>query len=179
MILSFPDSIIPQKLPLPKEIKRVILTDLTEKHLKEQLDSIINNNGLIGAFIHLNPITVTTTTAKAILKQIFLMAKHLKKSLNETAKNQRSWFITVTHLDGKLGLGENSNFESITGGLFGLTKTLNLEWQNVFCRTIDLSPELSIEMAVNSIIGENFDPNILITEVGYTLNNRFTIDGVI
>lgn len=132
IILSFPGSIIPQKLPLSKEIKRIILVDLTEEHLKQQLDSVINNNGLIGAFIHLNPITVSATKAKTILKHIFLMAKLLKISLNEISKSQRSWFITVTHLDGKLGLGENNNFQSITGGLFGLTKTLNLEWQNVF-----------------------------------------------
>lgn len=132
IILSFPGSIIPQKLPLSKEIKRMILVDLTEEHLKQQLDSVINNNGLIGAFIHLNPITVSATKAKTILKHIFLMAKLLKISLNEISKSQRSWFITVTHLDGKLGLGENNNFQSITGGLFGLTKTLNLEWQNVF-----------------------------------------------
>ena len=132
IILSFPGSIIPQKLPLSKEIKRIILVDLTEEHLKQQLDSVINNNGLIGAFIHLNPITVSATKAKTILKHIFLMAKLLKISLNEISKSQKSWFITVTHLDGKLGLGENNNFQSITGGLFGLTKTLNLEWQNVF-----------------------------------------------
>ena len=132
IILSFPGSIIPQKLPLSKEIKRMILVDLTEEHLKQQLDSVIDNNGLIGAFIHLNPITVSATKAKTILKHIFLMAKLLKISLNEISKSQRSWFITVTHLDGKLGLGENNNFQSITGGLFGLTKTLNLEWQNVF-----------------------------------------------
>ena len=176
IILSFPGSIIPQKSPLSKEIKRMILVDLTEEHLKQQLDSVINNNGLIGAFIHLNPITVSATKAKTILKHIFLMAKLLKISLNEISKSQRSWFITVTHLDGKLGLGENNNFQSITGGLFGLTKTLNLEWQNVFCRAIDLSPSLNIETRVNSIIAELFDPNLLITEVGYTLNNRFTIE---
>lgn len=45
-----------------------------------------------------------------------------------------------------------------------------------FCRAIDLSPSLNIETRVNSIIAELFDPNLLITEVGYTLNNRFTIE---
>jgi len=45
-----------------------------------------------------------------------------------------------------------------------------------FCRPIDLSPSLNIETRVNSIIAELFDPNLLITEVGYTLNNRFTIE---
>lgn len=36
IILSFPGSIIPQKSPLSKEIKRMILVDLTEEHLKQQ-----------------------------------------------------------------------------------------------------------------------------------------------
>ena len=176
MVLSFPESIVTDRLPLLEGINRVILSDLTEEHLQQQLDNIIKNYGLIGAFIHLNPLTVTTRQAKAILKHIFLVAKHLKKSLNETAKIARSWFVTVTHLDGELGLGRNSNFEPITGGFFGLTKTLNLEWQNVFCRAIDLNPNLDQKKVINSIIAELYDPNLSITEVGYSLNTRVTLN---
>lgn len=176
VIVSFPESIIEEKLPLPKEVERVILSDLTEEHLKQQLNNIINSYGLIGAFIHLNPLIVTATAAKTILQHVFLVAKHLKNSLNETANKQRSWFVTVTHLDGKLGLGEDSHIEPIIGGLFGLTKTLNLEWQKVFCRAIDLNPNLDIQTAVEAIVAELFDPNLLVTEVGYTSNKRITIE---
>ena len=175
IVLSFPQSIVTERLPLPEEVNRAILSDLTDEHLQQQLDNIMSNYGLIDAFIHLNPLKVTAIKAKAILKHIFLVAKHLKKSLNQTAKIGRSWFVTVTHLDGELGLGENTNFEPINGGFFGLTKTLNLEWQNVFCRAIDLSPNLDIETDIKSIIAELYDPNLLITEVGYTLDKRITI----
>ncbi len=175
VVLSFPESTMTEKLPLPERINHVILSEMTEEHLKQKLETVVNNYGEVGAFIHLNPVNVTKSQAKALVKQVFLIAKHLKKSLDEAVKQGRSWFVTVTHLDGELGLGENSKFESIIGGFFGLTKTLGLEWQNVFCRTIDLSPDLDIEIAVNSIIAELYDPNLLISEVGYSLHKRTTI----
>ena len=175
VVLSFPESIIKEGLPLPRGINRVVLADISEEHLKQKLGAIAKNYGAIGAFIHLSPLTTTIITAKAILKQVFLIAKYLQKSLNAAAKQGRSWFVTVSRLDGQLGVGEKTNFKPINGGLFGLTKTLNLEWKKVFCRAIDISPSLEIGAAARSIIAELYDPNLLITEVGYRLNQRITL----
>jgi len=175
VILKFPQSIITEKLSLPKGINSITLSDMSEQHLKETLESINQSYGSICAFIHLNPPTLTAKTAKAILKQVFLIAKYLQKSLNETAKKARSWFITVTHLDGKLGLGNKQIDQTITGGFFGLTKTLNLEWEKVFCRAIDLSPSLDTETSVKAIMAELYDPNLLVSEVGYDSQTRVTI----
>ncbi len=173
--LRFPESIIKERVPLPRGINRVVLADMSEEHLQQQLEAISNNYGAIGAFIHLSPLTTTSSNAKAILKQLFLIAKYLQKSLNAAAKQGRSWFVTVSRMNGKLGVGEETNFNPIDGGLFGLIKTLNLEWKKVFCRAIDLSPNLDTQTAVNSIIAELYEPNLLITEVGYTLNQRITL----
>jgi NAD(P)-dependent dehydrogenase (short-subunit alcohol dehydrogenase family) len=175
VVLSFPESILSTQSLLPEGINRIVLIDMSEKHLQQQLGAISDNSGEIGAFIHLNPLATTTNTAKAILKHVFLMAKYLQKPLNAAAKKGRSWFVTVSRLDGQLGLGEKTNFNPINGGLFGLTKTLNLEWEKVFCRAIDISHNLDVETAVQSIIAELYDPNLLITEVGYRLNQRITL----
>ena len=177
VVLSFPESIIKERLPLPRGINRLVLADMSEEHLQQQLGAIAKNYGAIGAFIHLSPLTTTTSTAKAILKQVFLIAKYLKNSLNVAAKQGRSWFVTVSRLDGQLGVGEKTNFNPINGGLFGLTKTLNLEWEKVFCRAIDISPNLETGTAARSIIAELYDPNCLIAEVGYSSQGRVTLVG--
>ncbi len=177
VVLSFPKSIMAEQCPLPSSINRVVLADMSEAHLKQQLDAIASHYGTIGAFIHLSPVTTTAEIAKATLKHVFLIAKYLKKSLNEAAQQGRSWFVTVSRLDGELGVGRKAAFSPISGGLFGLTKTLNLEWEKVFCRAIDISPKLDEETAVQSIITELYDSNRLITEVGYSSQGRATLVG--
>jgi polyketide-type polyunsaturated fatty acid synthase PfaA len=187
VIFRFPESVVKYTQSLPAEINRVVLADMSEEHLQQQLNAIANKYGSIGTFIHLNPLTqpnpdniLSDISEKAILKHVFLMAKHLKKSLNEAALHGRSCFLTVTRLDGEFGLGQSDhiiNSGVISGGLFGLTKTLNLEWEPVFCRAVDLHPELDEDKATKNIIAELYDPNRLIAEVGYSLQGRTTLVG--
>ncbi|NMG05892.1 type I polyketide synthase [Brasilonema sp. UFV-L1] len=183
VILSFPLSLVPQHSPLPPGVNRVNLVDLSEEHLQQQLATISTQYGPIGAFIHLNPLFEVTCNGKipyleeekAIVKHVFLMAKHLKKLLNEATHYGRSCFSTVTRLDGAFGLGQNVNFGPISAGLFGLTKTLNWEWEQVFCRAIDLSPHIDAEESARHIIAELHDPNRYITEVAYGSHGRVTL----
>lgn len=183
VVLSFPLSLVPQHSPLPAGVNRVNLTDLSEEHLQQQLATISTKYGSIGAFIHLNPVFEVIRNGKipyleeekAIVKHVFLMAKHLKKSLNEATYHGRSCFCTVARLDGAFGLGENVHFGPISAGLFGLTKTLNWEWQQVFCRAIDLSPQIDVEESARHIFAELHDPNRYITEVAYGCHGRVTL----
>ncbi|NEP97473.1 MAG: hypothetical protein F6K59_00410 [Moorea sp. SIO3F7] len=183
VVLSFPQSLIAEQPPLPKGVSRIVLNDLSEEHLKQQLAAITANYGSVAAFIHLNPAIVTQPNhgirfldlEKALLKQVFFIAKHLKPSLNQAARQGRSCFMTVARLDGAFGLAQNVNFGAIGAGLFGLTKTLNLEWESVFCRGIDLSPDLNAEGSAQYIMAELHDPNHYITEVGYSSLGRVTL----
>ncbi|OYE05574.1 type I polyketide synthase [Nostoc sp. 'Peltigera membranacea cyanobiont' 232] len=183
VVISFPQSLIAQQAPLPTGVTRVTLANLSEEHLQQQLQAIASHCGAIGAFIHLHPMFVGNHTGsisyneseKAIVKHVFLMAKHLKSSLNEAAKHGRSCFCTVAHLDGAFGLEYKVNFGAIGAGLFGLTKTLRWEWPKVFTRAIDLSPRLDAKQSVQNIIAELHDPNLYISEVGYGSQGRVTI----
>jgi len=183
VVLSFPQSLIAQQSALPEGITRIVLEDMSEEHLKQQLASIAESIGPIGAFIHLNPVFQTSQDSgiryfdaeKAIVKHVFLMAKYLKKSLNEAASEGRSCFYTIAHLDGVFGLGQNVNFAPIGAGLFGLTKSLNFEWESVFCRAIDLNPTFDPQQSVEYIIAELHDPNRNIAEVGYGSQGRATL----
>ncbi|QDL08014.1 polyketide synthase [Brasilonema sennae CENA114] len=183
VVLSFPQSLVPQHSPLPSGVNRVNLVDLSEEHLQQQLAIISTQYGSIDAFIHLNPLFEVIYNGKipyleqekAIVKHVFLIAKHLKKSLNETTHSGRNCFCTVTRLDGAFGLGQNVSFGPISAGLFGLTKTLNWEWQQVFCRAIDLSPQIGAEQSAQHIFAELHDPNRYITEVAYNSHERVTL----
>ncbi|MBD2517909.1 acyltransferase domain-containing protein [Nostoc sp. FACHB-973] len=183
VVISFPQSVIPQQSPLPAGVTRVTLANLSEEHLQQQLQAIATHCGKVGAFIHLHPIFVANNTGtipyieqeKAIVKHVFLMAKHLKPSLNEAARHGRSCFCTVAHLDGAFGLDYKVNFGAIAAGLFGLTKTLRWEWPKVFSRAIDLSPRLDAKQSVNHIIAELHDPNLYIGEVAYGSQGRVTL----
>ncbi|MFN6529232.1 polyketide synthase [Nostoc sp. ChiSLP03a] len=183
VVISFPQSLIAQQAPLPTGVTRVTLANLSEEHLQQQLQAIASHCGTIGAFIHLHPMFVGNHTGsisyneseKAIVKHVFLMAKHLKPSLNEAAKHGRSCFCTVAHLDGAFGLEYKVNFGAIGAGLFGLSKTLRWEWPKVFTRAIDLSPRLDAKQSVQNIIAELHDPNLYISEVGYGSQGRVTI----
>jgi polyketide-type polyunsaturated fatty acid synthase PfaA len=183
VVLSFPTDLIPA-LPtspsLPEGVSRVQLRELSEAHLQEQLAAITARYGAIGAFIHLHPASPEAESLyreqdAALLKQVFLWAKHLKGELEQTAAQGRSCFLTVARLDGALGLGQQ-RFGAIAAGLFGLTKTLAQEWPNVFCRAIDLHPDLGVDASVWAILAELHDPSRLIREVGYSaIRQRSTL----
>ncbi|MBW4477235.1 MAG: acyltransferase domain-containing protein [Tolypothrix brevis GSE-NOS-MK-07-07A] len=186
VVLSFPQSVVFQTSVLPAGVINVKLADLTEEHLQQQLSAIALNYGTIGAFIHLNPAFQVSHNGripylaeeKAIVKHVFLIAKHLKKSLNEAARSGRSLFCTTARLDGAFGLEHKVNYGPISAGLFGLTKTLKWEWQKVFCRAIDLHPAINAQESAQHIIAELHDPNNCISEVGYGSQGRVTIVSV-
>ncbi|MFM8005865.1 MAG: hypothetical protein ACKO86_13175, partial [Dolichospermum sp.] len=91
------------------------------------------------------------------------------------AKIGRSCLINVAHLDGEFGLGQTNKFSAVAGGLFGLTKSSNQEWKNVFCRSIDLNLNLDLETSIKHILTEIHDPNLLIQEVGYSSKGRVNL----
>ncbi|MBD2293389.1 SDR family NAD(P)-dependent oxidoreductase [Anabaena sphaerica FACHB-251] len=172
VVLSFPSV----QSNLPVEINRVRLNDWSEESLQQQLTDIADNFGSVATFIHLHPVfSGSSETDKAILRHVFLIAKHLKEPLNHAATKGRSCFLSVARLDGEFALGKTNNFSPISGGLFGLTKSLNQEWESVFCRSLDISPDLDAETSVKYILAELQDPNLLVTEVGYSNKGRFTL----
>ena len=109
------------------------------------------------------------------MKQVFFLAKHLKGSLTQAANLGRSAFLTVVRLDGAFGLGQWTDFSAIAGGLFGLTKTLSHEWPSVFCRVVDLSPDLTVGQAIQFILAELHDPDQALVEVANGPHGRVTL----
>ncbi len=177
VVLRLPANLVVDRLALPEGVHTVDLLDLSELALDAALKEV-NKHGPVGLFAHLalSGDGGGPEKAKAMVKLVFLAAKHLKAQLNAAAQQGRAAFFTVTRLDGAFGLsGTAPESMPITGGLFGLVKTLNLEWEAVFCRAVDLSPALDVDQSVSCILAELHDPNRLIAEAGYTVTERSTL----
>ena len=164
---------------MPDNIQRVLMEDLSESGIQNTLASLQQKYGPAGMYIHLDPQSTSaeafSESEETVARTTFLVAKHLMKNLTEAAQTNYAAFVTVTHMDGEFGLTTSGLFEPVSGSLFGLVKTLNLEWDKVFCRAIDLSPEVNSSTAVEHIMAELYDPNRLISEVGYSSKGRFTL----
>jgi len=113
-------------------------------------------------------------TSREALRSAFTVAKALHTALSESAQTGRASFITVTAMDGELGLTGRSG-KAVMGGLLGLTKTLRLEWPGVFCRSVDLDPGIDANRGAELVMAELSDPNRLISEVGYGPRGRVTL----
>jgi NAD(P)-dependent dehydrogenase (short-subunit alcohol dehydrogenase family) len=203
VLLRFPQAVIENEmLPLPSPINHVTLDNMHEEHLAERLAAIADTYGPVGALVHVHPVwkheptddggqtawkrqqispALAPSASEAILSHVFLMAKHLKPSLTAAARESRHCFMTVTQLDGALGISQEPGAFKATsglaaGGLAGLIKTLDLEWGDVFCRAVDLMPDLDGTRAVQAILAELHDPNRLVLEVGYGPMGRVTLE---
>ncbi len=168
---------------LPKGVQKIRIQTADEEEVQSKMEALIAKNNKVAAFIHLNPVAKSRSKAvlnipdkeNQILKTVFLMARHLKKPLTAVGNNCRPAFLTITQMDGQFGLNGIKTNDPLPGGFAGLAKTLRLEWTDVFCRAVDLHPEIDAESAVAYIQAELHDPDLHIAEVGYTPEGRFTL----
>jgi acyl carrier protein len=75
VVLSFPETLVAQPQPSTLPIPRIVLKDLSEAHLKQQLDAITQQYGSIAVFIHLQPRFENSTIA-ATPKHSQMMLHH-------------------------------------------------------------------------------------------------------
>ncbi|MDH5560655.1 MAG: SDR family NAD(P)-dependent oxidoreductase [Deltaproteobacteria bacterium] len=180
-VLNPPKSYLKSKTRFPESVFQTELNDFSEKTISETLALIKTRFGLITSFIHLHPIFPINFKKpdffdfkeKAILKFVFFMAKHLKVELTGIDNVFNNRFLCFLRLDGKLGLGDEPGFSTVSGGFFGLLKTLNVEWGRVFIKALDVHPKLSPATAAEKIIDEFFNPDHSLVEVGYHPDGRY------
>jgi NAD(P)-dependent dehydrogenase (short-subunit alcohol dehydrogenase family) len=159
----------------------ISLRDYSDEAVREAL-AAAQPFGHIGGFIHLHPhfefqhgqFTQHFQAERQIVKAVFFLAKHLQPALNGLHSRQRPAFLTVTRMDGQLGQGRRGNVSVVGGGLPGLVKCLNLEWSPVFCRALDIAPELPNEAIATQILAELHDADVRHTEVAVSAEGRFT-----
>ncbi|WP_425511166.1 SDR family NAD(P)-dependent oxidoreductase [sulfur-oxidizing endosymbiont of Gigantopelta aegis] len=181
IVMQLPNSLVAKPSSLPKGVKSIKLPKVSDEELANTLTALTSEHTING-FIHLS----AKPSAKGskikfgkrestILKMVFFTAKHLKEALTNKPEQGRHFFISMTYMDGEIGTGGHNRFELNQGGLNGLIKTVNLEWEAVFCRAIDLSPEIDDKQGAQLLMAEAFDPDLSVTEIGYSDNGRMTL----
>ena len=183
VVLRLPTSLVGARPALPPGVGRVALHDLSEGQLEQALRMIAEGYGPVGGFIHLHPqpaalphtTDLLNDSEQQIVRLIFLAAKLLAPTLTTAGRSGRSLFMAVTRMDGELGTGTGRAVSPVGGGLFGLVKTVHQEWAGVFCRGIDLSPEIGAEQSAQMIVAESSDPDLRLVEVGYGPRGRATL----
>ncbi|SER96007.1 type I polyketide synthase [Streptomyces qinglanensis] len=135
------------------------LRDRGEEALREARDRLLSPDGRLDLCVLVEGSGQVHHAQDATdrLRHSVLVAKHLVPALKASvSQGRRGAFVTVTRLDGALGLagcgGEPG--AALLGGLGGLTKALGVEEPDLFCRTVDLAPGTAAEEAAARVLGE-------------------------
>ena len=172
-VLTFPNEAVRNSgMALPAGVKEHVLSEISDDAIGKLVSGL---GGKVSQFIHLHPhfrfpmgqLGLQFDKEKDLTKATYLLAKHLKPSLNEIAEKHRTAFMVVTRLDGAMGTQNPGTVSVFGGGLFGLTKSLNQEWVKVYCRGVDLDPEIKAEMASEKILAELYDADQCIVDTCY------------
>jgi NAD(P)-dependent dehydrogenase (short-subunit alcohol dehydrogenase family) len=175
---------------LPEQVPVVALDGNEEGAVRDALVEI-QRHGPVGTVVIVHPQPAPDRGAAVetgagpwdatSLRLPFLLAKHLQPVLNAAAalsSGTRVGFVTVTRLDGALGLTGRSSGSPIQAGVLGMTKALRLEWPEVFCRAVDLDPDMATDAAAHAVVAELLDPDRLTAEVGWGREGRVTLTAV-
>jgi NAD(P)-dependent dehydrogenase (short-subunit alcohol dehydrogenase family) len=166
---------------LPESVTEYVLPDRQAETIRMRLSQLAKP---VSQVIYLHPrftsqvdvLTFAGAQEKDCLKTAFLLAKYVKQSLTEITWQTRPAFLIVTRQDGAFGTANSGQDAILGGGLSGLTKSLNLEWPTVFCRAVDLSPELVPTEAAEKIRQELYDADQCLTQTAYSSDGkRFTL----
>jgi len=181
-VLSFPTSVVAHRAAVSSDILHLELDAMDEASLVSALEKITQRLGDVGAFIHVQQVEhdqneLFSESSKQSLLNTFLAAKHLKKMLASAGESGRAAFFTVSRIDGGFGYKSGiTSAELVQGGLAGLTKSINQEWEHVYCRALDIAPELEPKMVADAIVAELYDSNPSHVEVAISKDGRAMLE---
>ncbi|CAM3888952.1 type I polyketide synthase [Shewanella aquimarina] len=152
---------------------------LAEQDVVQAIEGISADHGNIAGFVHLQPQQEAnavsglqlTDAGFSHLSSAFLWAKHLQAPLS--AQTGRRCFVTVSRIDGGFGYLDAKQLaksELNQAALSGLTKTLSHEWPGIFCRALDLAPEMSAAQLGDALLAELMDSDSGLNEVGISVD---------
>jgi NAD(P)-dependent dehydrogenase (short-subunit alcohol dehydrogenase family) len=182
IVLSFGEDLVRKGAQtLPEGAREIVLADTRDETLRQIVAGL---PAPVARFIYLHPhlrfplgqLGMHFNREKSLLRAVFLLAKHLKAPLHSQAGTQRAAFLTVSRLDGALGVQNGGNVAPLGGALPGLTKSLRLEWPEVFCRAVDIAPEIPAEQSARLIISELYDADLCLPEAAWNAaGKRYTL----
>ncbi|WP_137936799.1 type I polyketide synthase [Chitinivorax sp. B] len=156
-----------------KGVNDYVLDRADEATLQALLDKLTKAEGAIGGVVHLQAAVGNVKSVDGAFnaadydsaRTVFTLAKLLQPAFSQI-NNGRSFFFVVSQLDGELGTAGRGMFPVVASGMTGLTKSLNIEWEDSFCRTVDIDPKASKAAAATMILEELGDAQTDVGEIG-------------
>ncbi len=108
------------------------------------------------------------------IKQAFAAASHLANDLCDSASEEGAVFATITRLDGCFGFKGDGVLHPLHGALAGIAKTAAIEWEDVCCHAIDISPDWKEnDQIAMAVVNEIFNKGPV--EIGLDQASRYTL----
>jgi len=127
-----------------------------------------------GLILVMNPEMGTAYNEDNFLKDAFVLTRHIARDILESAIQGGALFASVSRIDGAFGFKGKGVTNPLQGGLAGLVKTAAIEWENVCCHALDVSPDWKDNAAMaKAIVAECLTPGEI--EVGLEPEMRNTL----
>lgn len=112
------------------------------------------------------------------LKNAFELTSKIARDLLDSAEQGGAIFATITSLDGAFGFKGKGINNPLQGGLAGLVKTASIEWTNVNCHAIDISPVWKDnEEIAKAVVHELLNPDLSApVETGLSHDSRLILE---
>lgn len=94
------------------------------------------------------------TFSDEFLLHSFQIVQRVAGTLRQSAKQGDVVLASISRLDGRFGLSDNTLSQPISGGLAGLIKTARREWPEVHGKAVDVGSDVSPEVAAACIADE-------------------------
>ncbi|MBW2662737.1 MAG: SDR family NAD(P)-dependent oxidoreductase, partial [Deltaproteobacteria bacterium] len=112
------------------------------------------------------------------LKNAFELTSRVARDLLDSAEKGGAVFATITSLDGAFGFKGRDINNPLQGGLAGLVKTASIEWANVNCHAIDISPDWKNNKEIaKAVVYELLNPDLSApVETGLSHDSRLILE---
>ncbi len=103
----------------------------------------------------------------------FNLVKEFADDLRTSAREGSGWFINLTALGGRLGLGGDSPVSLAAAGTLGITKTLQREQPQLHVKNIDIDPTIPSDLLSARLLQELLEADDDLIEVGLARDGRW------
>ncbi len=112
-----------------------------------------------GLILVMNPEIGKDCHEDSFLKDAFMLTRHVTRDILESVGQGGAIFASVSLIDGAFGFKGKGVKNPLQGGLAGLVKTAAVEWENVCCHALDISPDWKDNAAMaKAIVTECLTP---------------------
>ncbi|MEM8594149.1 MAG: SDR family NAD(P)-dependent oxidoreductase, partial [Pseudomonadota bacterium] len=149
---------------------------------EQDIKTCLDNVGMVSsiqALVFLQPVLMNMSQDDRMryVTASFMLLKHIHSTLMNTVhQSKQAALLTVSRLDGSLGYGATVLPDVSQSALLGLTKTAKHEWNNIYCRAVDIAPSINATTAADHVFAELFDQQQIISEVGYSSMGRVMLE---